>query len=356
MSGVLHTIFVHFVLATTYCGWAGSSIVIKLTLSAGTDLVLFGAWRILLACIIMWVFAICKAKVKLRVLLRNACRDIGWFLLATILFLISVFGCLYNLSIISPERVSMFYPCNIVFTVALSMCVGMEPVSSLRILAVIIAVAGVTLMEVSAYTESKSDDTGNLVFLGTSLEIFRQLCNATQTLVVRVLSNHEHPPTFITAVYISLSVLVGVGIAMARYFYVHEELGDLVFQWSTDSWKAMAYCVFITTCYGYNGISYAVKYVDPSIVAIYSCLVTIGIVVLSIFTFHQYPTTTEYFGGGLCLSGMLLAIYSQRSSRLQSNAPKKRLLSDEVAESLLPESVGDGERSYSEGSGKIVSV
>mmetsp|Transcript_15410 Transcript_15410/g.46464 ORF Transcript_15410/g.46464 Transcript_15410/m.46464 type:complete len:404 (-) Transcript_15410:1079-2290(-) len=287
-----------------FSGW---HVIASVALKDGANPIVVAAYREASSTLMM--YGLCRAY-GLGLLGIDLREDGLRFLAAGFFSFCNVMGSVVALDLITPDRFAVLQPTIPVWTMLISVIVGLEPLRWLKVGAIALAVAGAVVVEVGPGDDGGSANTADQT-LGTLVTICQCIGMALVVVLTKPLCK-KYPPMLVTCAYYTVgSVCTG---AVVAGFVPTLTTDDAEFKGNPMAWAAIAYVSVIATFLTYNGWSLAVKHLNASVTAVYCVLQPVCTMVLSIVVWAQLPGVPEITGGVLAIVGLLLTVASEQLS------------------------------------------
>ncbi|CAM9639251.1 unnamed protein product, partial [Discosporangium mesarthrocarpum] len=222
----------------------------------------------------------------------------------------NVVGSMLALELLSPKAFGMVQPSVPVIAMAMSYFTGMELMSGLKCMGIVVCVLGAVAAEFSNSTtdplsggrvgaegasEAWGEEKGGLdarVWLG-NLVLLWQCCSMAVLVVAQKPMLSAYPPATVTAWYYA----VGSLFTLAMCPLLGVKLEDFLLTQRIEPWIALVYVVVVGTVYPYNAYSWAVSMVAPSTVVVYVTLQPVFTITLSMIFLGTVMRFEEMMAG-----------------------------------------------------------
>lgn len=277
-------------MATHVCIASGGFIFVKLALREFTPLAL-GFWRLLFGLVGLLVYTISFRSWK-------TIDKQDWptiFLLAFLAVPINQVGYIFGMQFTVPSHAALLYGCTAVFAVSLSVLLGKETLRRSRVLAIALAVIGVTIVVSGRHTQILGTEN----FRGDLIVLFGVMAWAGYTVLAKPLVIKYGATQATTSCLIIGSVM---GLPFLAYPAYTQDYSRLTW----IGWSGALYAGILLT-----GVAYAVwfnllKRVDPSQVAIATAPQPVVTTLLSTLIVGEVIHLTLVVGGLLVISGVFI--------------------------------------------------
>lgn len=273
----------------------------------GVSPFVFAFYRELLACMMMFLIVKYVSKQRIYILPEDRLR---FFVLGFFSF-VNVVGAMLSLNYISPTRFAIFQPCIPCIASVISVLIGLESFTFLKLLGVALAVGGAILTE----TWKDGDDGGDEekdVTLGSIIVSLQVTAMACLVVFVKPILP-KYPSTVTTLGYYSIGTLYTALLFLILSFTF--TTSDLVFDGALFPWLGLAFVATFATVYPYNALSWGVRHLSPSTTTVYSTFQPVGTVILSLIFLGKVVTSPELVGGAMVAIGLAVTVYAQSQER-----------------------------------------
>ncbi|CAM9325411.1 unnamed protein product [Scytosiphon promiscuus] len=317
---------VHLVLFSVQVCFSGWNVLAKVALNDGVNAVALAMAREACATILMFIIAR-RFDGIVSLDPAHAVRFF-WMGLASCG---NVVGSMLALSHFNPMAFGVMQPSIPVFAMVLSYMLGMEQMSQLTCMGVLISVAGAVWVELFATTsdwaaaetpgaEGASPEGGGDVtgggsgWLGSLILLWQ--CGSMATLMVlQKPMLAVYPPATLTAWYYAVGS--ALTLLVCAFFGVRPADFLLTSQW--EPWIALLYAVVVGTVYTYNAYSWVLNIVSTTTATTYLTLQPVTTVILSVAFLHTVASRHELLGGAVIAVGLLVTIYAKGQDRRGSS-------------------------------------
>lgn len=333
MMSVLRRYLPHLLSLSGQICFSGWHIIGSLALKDGADPFVFALYRELLGCLIMYLITYYKNEA---VWIKK--EDYMRFLFLGLCSFVNVVGTVFALQYISATRYAIFQPAIPCIATVVSIFVGLDKVTWIKLLGVAIAVAGAVLAE----AWSSSSDEKN-VFAGSIISTLQVTAMALLIVFSKpVLA--KYPPSAVTLAYYGTGTVLTALLASAWACAGQFQAADFVFHHETLPWIALAYASIVATAYTYNVFSWAGQRLSPSLVTVYCTFQPVGTIVLSYFILGDVVSLSEGLGALTVICGLLVTVYGGHKAGeeeiTQQTHHFAKLFSDEGAEEVISTILG----------------
>jgi len=318
-----------------FCGWA---ILAKVSMS-GPDAVnpiVFAFYREMLGTAVMLGIAwhsdgFCRPHIQ----------DVPRFLLLGFCCFAAIYGFLLALRMTSATDASMIQPLNPVMAVIFGTCMGIEELTTLRVLGVFLCAVGSTVVTVMSSTEDEASAPHTPEWM---LLLFFCCCASAVLFLAQKAMLNKYPTTSVTAWYYTTASLLTACAATPEMVQDPSAFAR-PFEDSTIV-LALCYAVIFATVINYEVLSWANKHTASSTVMSFSAIQPIGTALLAYFTLNTDVHLGQVGGGFIIIVGLLLVLHSSSientasSEELGENSRQDKDCNAET-DALLPS--GDGE-------------
>jgi drug/metabolite transporter (DMT)-like permease len=291
----------HLTLLSAQLCFSGWHIVGSLAMKDGADPFVFVLYRELAGSVLMYSYArYCGLDMKIE---RS-----DWLRFAMLGFLsfVNVVGAMLALKYISPTRFAIFQPSIPCIATFISILVGLERITLLKVIGIIVAVGGAVITEL--WHDSTDDDEAD-VTLGTIIVACQVIgMGALMVFVKPMLSKYN--PAVVTVTYYSLGSFYTLLLTCALAYSF--EASDLIFHSELLPWLALAYAAVFATFYPYNALSWAGKQLTPGATTVYCTFQPVGTILLSFAILGSVITLSEGLGTVMVIAGLIITVYAQQ--------------------------------------------
>jgi drug/metabolite transporter (DMT)-like permease len=327
-----------------FSGW---HVLGKLSLSKPNNVqpLVFALYREVSASLCMLAIALCRDG-----FLRPARRDVPRFLLLGACSFANVVGSVVALKFISATNYALLQPAVPVFAAAAAVALRLEPPNILKLLGVLLSVAGAIVVTVlspdpaspapngtspnrtgggawgsssssssssssfssssfsSSFSSSTPPSSSSQLVLGNVITIVAAMGMALLVVLQkRVLQ--MYPYATVTLWFYSCGALLTVLALGVQAVYTTGPLGALAAVDFAPThavvWGALVYAAGLATVYNYLVMTWANTKVPATMVSLFLTLQPVGTVVLSLVFLNSAPTWNEGVGGGLVIAGLV---------------------------------------------------
>jgi drug/metabolite transporter (DMT)-like permease len=321
----------HGLLLTSQLCFSGWHIVGSIVLKDGASPFVFALYRELVASLLM--FCIVKYYGK-KIYLFN--EDRVRFLILGFFSFANVVGAILSLNYISPTRFAIFQPVIPCIATIISVFIGIEPFTIIKLCGICIAVSGAILTEAWKEDSSSNDDDEKDVMLGTiivSLQVTAMACLVVFSKPILNKYNSAVTTFFFYSIGTCYTVILFCIVAFTF------TANDLYFDGEMMPWLGLAYVSTFATVYTYNALSWGGRHLSPSTTTVYSTFQPVGTMILSLLLLNKVVTTPELVGAALVILGLIVTVYGQNYDNIkhafrqrqtveEGDGPHKDLLAD----------------------------
>jgi drug/metabolite transporter (DMT)-like permease len=273
-----------------------------LAMKEGADPFVFVLYRELLGSVMMYAYArYCGLEVKIERV------DYLRFLILGFFSFVNVVGAMLALKYISATRFAIFQPSIPCIATTISILVGLERITVLKVVGIALAVGGAVITEL--WHEGSSDDDEEDITLGTIIVSCQVVAmGALMVFVKPMLSKYN--PAVVTVTYYSIGGFYTLLLTVAfAYSFVPN---DLIFNSKLLPWLGLAYAATFATFYPYNALSWAGKQLTPGATTVYCTFQPVGTILLSFIILGVIITLSEGLGAVMVMIGLLVTVYAQQ--------------------------------------------
>eukprot|EP00981_Chlorochromonas_danica_P002782 scaffold539_cov187-Ochromonas_danica.AAC.3 len=277
--------------------------------------------------------------------LRIEKEDLGRFFFLGICSFVNVVGAVFALQYISATRFSIFQPAIPCIATVVSIFVGLDKATWIKLVGIAMAVSGAVLAE--AWSTSNDDEKN--VIAGSVLSSI-QVTGMSLLIVFSKPMLTKYPSSVVTLAYYGMGTALTAVLVSAWACVGLFEAGDFVFHYERLSWLALAYASVMATAYTYNVLSWAGQRLSPSLVTVYCTFQPVGTIILSYVILSEVASPTEGLGAFIVICGLLVTVFGGHSllggeeETTGSNNPSLRYLklySEEDVEEVASEDIQD---------------
>jgi drug/metabolite transporter (DMT)-like permease len=303
----------HFVLVLVQLTFSGWHIIGKVALKEGADPIVFALYRESSASILMISFCLLNNVQK-----YVEKKDYLRFLFLGCCSFVNVVGAIIVLTLISATRYALFQPIIPCVATVISIAVGVESLTMIKGIGILIAVGGAVVIEAWKTSNGTSEHEANPV-LGSLLMIVLIIAFSSIIVFQRpLLANYN--PAFVTFVYYTVGTALTMLLCVA--WQSRFTSSSFAFDGKLLPWLGIAYAAIFSTAFAYNAYSWASKKLYPTTITAYSTLQPVGTAILSLFVFGEVITLSEIVGGILVMLGLFIMIYGKNESPDDVNQTK----------------------------------
>lgn len=313
----------HLVALSGQLCFSGWHIVGSLALKDGANPFVFALYRELVGSLIM--FWIMHQRHESTTIERS---DYVRFLFLGACSFTNVVGAVLALQYLSATTFAIFQPAIPCIATIVSICVGMDQFTYLKLLGISLAVGGAVLAEAWQSGGDEDDDSKSPV-LG-SIIVSLQVAGMALLMVFVKPMLSKYPSSAVTFVYYTVGTLLTCLLVVILAFQFHAE--DFIFDGMMLPWVALAYASVMATAYTYNALSWAGKRLSPGMnplivsrapfllcltnvlgaVTVYSTFQPIGTILLSFVILGDIVTLSQGMGAVLVIAGLATTVYGSR--------------------------------------------
>eukprot|EP01039_Chlorochromonas_danica_P008978 gene8978-9911_t len=336
MMTILQRYLPHLLSLSGQLCFSGWHIIGSLALKDGANPIVFALYRELLGCLVMYLIIHYKKET-----LWIKKEDFTRFLFLGLCSFVNVVGAVFALQYISATRYAIFQPAIPCIATVVSIFLGLDKVTWIKLLGVTIAVAGAVLAE--AWNSSSGDDEKN-VFAGSIISALQVTAMALLIVFAKpVLA--KYPSSVVTLAYYGTGTAFTALLASAWACAGQFQAADFVFHYESLPWIALAYASIMATAYTYNVFSWAGQRLSPSLVTVYCTFQPVGTIVLSYFILDEVVSLSEGLGALTVICGLLVTVYGSRKAGEEEEIIHQthhygKLYSDEGAEEVISTILG----------------
>lgn len=298
----------HGLLLSSQLCFSGWHIVGSLSMKDGASPFVFALYRELFASVVMFFIVRFVTHHPLYILPEDRKR----FLILGFFSFVNVVGAMLSLNYISATRFAIFQPCIPCIATVISIIIGLEPFTYIKLIGICLAVGGAITTE--AWKEGgDGDDDEKGVTLGSiivSLQITAMACLVV--FVKPILPKYNS--TITTFFYYSIGTAFTIVLFAVLAFTFTTD--DLYFNGSLLPWLGLVYASIFATVYTYNALSWGGRHLSPSTTTVYSTFQPVGTMILSFIIMGDVVTTPELLGGALVVLGLIVTVYGQNYDNL----------------------------------------
>jgi drug/metabolite transporter (DMT)-like permease len=212
-----------------------------------------------------------------------------------------------SLKFIAPARFAIFQPCIPCVVTALCILFKLEQMSPLKLLGILLAVAGAFIAELWKMGGSDSAQEANIpvgVFFATT----QVLAMGSLLVVVKPLLN-KYEPAVVSAMYFIVSCAAIVFVVICRIDTI--PLYNFAFNGQPLAWLALLYVATFATLYSFSAINWGGKFLPPTVTTVFFTFQPVGTIILSATLLGVGVTIPEVVGGLLIVSGLVVTSLAQ---------------------------------------------
>ncbi len=316
MSSSVRSYLPHFALLTAQLCFSGWHIIGSLALKKGADPFVFVLYRELLASAVMYLLILYRKQI----IFIHRVDYLRFFFVGCCSF-VNVVGAMLALQYISATRFAIFQPAIPCIATVVSIVVGSDMFTFIKLIGILIAVGGAVLAE--AWNESSTSGDEKNIALGTVIVSIQVFGMALLVVFVKPLLA-KYPPACVTLVYYSIGTMLTILLCAIWSFQF--TVADLYFSGHTLPWVGLFYAALVATAFTYNALSWSGKRLSPATVTIYCTFQPVGTILLSYGILGAVVTLPEGLGATAVIIGLLLTVYGSRLSGDDSAAINSQLV------------------------------
>lgn len=241
----------------------------------------------------------CGVEIKIEAVDRTRFLFLGFF------SFVNVVGAMLALKYISASRFAIFQPSIPCIATFISIMLGMEQITVMKVLGIALAVGGAVIAEAFS---SSSDDESN-VMLGTIIVTCQVVAMGSLMVFVKPMLS-KYTPAVVTLVYYSIGAVYTLFLTCGWAYSLTP--GDLIFNSNLLPWLGLAYAATFATFYPYNALSWAGKQLTPGATTVYCTFQPVGTILLSFIVLGAVVTLSEGMGAVLVIIGLLVTVLGQQ--------------------------------------------
>jgi len=286
---------VHAVLGSIQLAFSLWHIVGSAALRDGTNAIVFALYREILASILMiamvrWLGHSLHVRPEHR--LRYA--FLGFCSFANVVLFV------LGLKWAGAAVAAMMQPLVPIIALCMSVSVGLERLTALKVAGVCVSVSGAVILEASQLKGGSTATSWGMAAL------FAQVTAVSALLTFQKPMLEFYPPAVNTAVYYTLGSCFTAVVAAATAFDTSPS--DWTLGGTAIALVALAYATVFATAYTYSAYSWVIKRASPSTVALYCTLQSVCTPLLSVAFLHDTITGVEVLSGGLICMGLAMGV------------------------------------------------
>lgn len=238
----------------------------------------------------------------------------------------NVVGFVVALSLVSPFNASAFQPSIPVFAMMFSVAAGFEKLTAMKVVGLLAAVAGATLMALGSAESAPEGSAPWKTIVGNGMLVVQ--CSAMAGLLVfqKPLIGRYHP-AMITVYYYGIGAVMTVVTSLIYItkpdkWKFHGSDDDIV-----NVWIALIYAAIVATVFTYMLYTWALKYVEATVVSLFSTFQAVGTALLQVLILRDGITWQEILGGVFIVCGLFIVTASKiREAQVKKEADKEPLI------------------------------
>ncbi len=292
-------LYISLAVATLAVSWA--AIIIRL---ADADPISTAFYRIALSVLILAPFSIPGLRANLR---RLAARsDFKWLVASGIALGLHFAAWITSLKFTSISNSVIIVATQPFFVAAMEAIFLKEKISRQAVIGMALAFVGMVII-------SRSDlDLGSDHLLGDFLALVGALCAAIYLMFGRKIRQTLDNRHYVFPVYL---------IASLTLLLIALPFRSPLTGFSGNTWFCFFLLALIPTVLGHTLYNYLLKFIRAHLVAITILGEPIGATIIAALIFKEYPSTGTYIGGGLILTGIIMALVRAKSDILAVETP-----------------------------------
>ena len=257
---------------------------------ADAPALVIAASRLIIASLVLLPFAAVSSKVSLS---RLAVRDIALMLLSS-LFLALHFGLwITSLSYTTIASSVILVTSHPAFVAVLSYFLWKEKLSKINVSGIIVALAGVVVINYGDFTLSSRAVMGDLMALAASLAMGSYL------IIGRQLGKRIDALGYLTLIYSGAGLMLLVVLLAA---------GERFSGYSGQTYLMLLLLALVPQLIGHSALNLAVRTLPVTLVSVAILGEPIGASLLGALILHEIPKMNEIMGGVLILAGIFLVM------------------------------------------------
>lgn len=310
----------HILLILTQLGFSGWQVLGSYAIhNKGADAIIFALYRETIATLFMFCFVLYKGIPINRYCIDT--QDFSRFLYLGFCSFGNVVFTILSLQYLSANSYSVMQPVIPVIAMIISIVIGLEPFTFIKVMGIILAVCGALFIEFwKASDEQNLDDNANY-FIGIILVVLQVFLMANLIVFSKSMLI-KYDPALVTFTYYSIGSSITFVLAIcwqSRY----KSFSQLYFDGQPWPWIALAYASIVATMFAYNALGWSGKRLAPSITSVYNTIQPIGTVFLSYIFFDDVVTINELYGGLFVIIGLIITSIGRHSELLNQKLINK---------------------------------
>lgn len=314
-------VWVHPALVSIQVAFSGWHVLAKVALNEGVNPLALALEREVLAASLMWYCARrWDGPQRLEPRHRRRLLLMGFFCF------VNALGVILALKFISTTGVALMQPSVPVFTMVMSIFMGMERWSKLKAVGVLVATLGAVYVELNSAVAGEAAGSSHVqTVIGVVLLGVQCLAMSALTVTQRHL----------VLAYPSLTVTAWYHIVGAAYMVVASIIGrvsvtDLLLTRRLEPWIALLYAVVFASFFTYNASAWALGLVHPTIVTVYWTLQPAMTAILSLVFLGAPISVQQVVGGIIICGGLVTTTIAKARERRKVNKEIRDTISDDL--------------------------
>jgi drug/metabolite transporter (DMT)-like permease len=304
----------HILLLLVNLGFSGWQVLGSYAIhNKGADAMIFALYREILATLFMGCFVIYRGIPMNRYCIDT--QDFSRFFYLGFCSFGNVVFTILSLQYLSANSYSVMQPIIPVIAMIISISIGLEPFTLIKVSGIALAVCGALFIEFwkAATGEQKPADNIDYV-LGIILVVLQVFLMANLIVYSKSMLIKYDPP-LVTFIYYSIGSTITLILAICWHSR-YKSYKQFYFDGEPFPWIALAYASIVATMFAYNALGWSGRRLVPSITSVYNTIQPIGTVCLSYIFLGDVVTINELFGGLFVIIGLILTVIGRHSELL----------------------------------------
>lgn len=295
--------------------WSGWHVIGSLTLSKGVNPIIFALYRELTAsvCMLLLVFILVGPKLSNLYIDRE---DIARFIFLGFCSFVNVVFAIVALEFVPATTFAVMQPIIPCIATFISVLVGLEQTSLMKIFGILLAVTGAVVIEAWKTSSSSNGDendslNGKENYLKGYIVIGCQVTGMACLIVFQKSMLAKYPPPMVSFTYYFIGSLFTCLVCII--WGSHYERAEWIFNGLTLPWYALMYASLIGTVFTFTSVSWSCKRLPPSITTVYWTWQPLFTATLSYIVLHQIIHLNEIVGGLLVTIGLIITLQGRQN-------------------------------------------
>ena len=301
----------HILLLISQFCWSLWHVIGSLTLSKGVNPIIFALYRELTAsiCMFLLVFIMLGPSMKNFYIEKE---DILRFIFLGFCSFVNVVFAIVSLEYVTATTFSVMQPIIPCIATFISILVGLEQSSIMKIGGILLSVTGAVVVEAwKTKTTTNDDDDINdnekkKDYIKGYIIILCQVTAMACLIVFQKSILSKYKPAMVSFTYYSIGAIFTCFVCLIWGY--HYKKSEWLFNNLILPWEALIYASLIATVFTFTSISWSAKKLPPSITTVYWTWQPVGTALLSYVILNEIIHLNEIVGGLLVAIGLIITL------------------------------------------------